>query len=329
MAQSFKNALIFWFVLFFLLFLWYFREIIFVFFIGMILGLTIQTLALFLNYKLKTNYYLNVFLVYLLFFVLISFVFYLTLKVVLEEIPSLLEKIEPLLKQIDWQDFSLFKEWQGLLNLSSDYLTNLFKFLFNLFNSLISIVFIFVISFYTALSKNFPQGIFTLFPQGEEYARLWRRIKRKISFWILGQVFLMIFIGSATYLFLGLILKIPYAPLLSLVAGLLEIVPILGPAIALIFISLITLLHKPDLIFFVIAYFLFLQQLENHFLVPLVMKRAVEVNPLLVIFGILIGGKIGGILGIIIVLPLLGIMTEIFNYLRESSVTWTHRRLIQ
>jgi predicted PurR-regulated permease PerM len=104
----------------------------------------------------------------------------------------------------------------------------------------------------------------------------------------------MIFIGLSTYIFLGLILKVKYALLISLIAGLLEAVPILGPIITLIIAFLIIFL-------------------ENHFLVPLVMRKALALNPLLIILGILIGAKIGGILGIIIIIPILGSVIEILK----------------
>ncbi len=331
MNQNFKNSIIFWLIPVLLISFWYFREIVLSFLVGIILGLTIQTFALFLNYKFKLNYYLNVLLIYAFLILIISLTFYLTLRIIIDELPSLFYKLNLLLKQIGFFDMKILKEWQNFLALGSDYLPNILKFIYKFFGGFLSLILIFVISIYVALNKNFPQEIFTLFPNSEEYVRLWRKVKRKISFWIFGQLFLMIFVGLATYIFLGPILKIQYASLLGLLAGLLEVVPILGPTISLIVISVITYLEKPDLIFFVIAYFLLLQQFENHLLVPLVMKRAVEINPLLVILGIVIGGKIGGILGIIIILPTLGIITEIFNYFKFSKdkSILNHKTLIQ
>jgi predicted PurR-regulated permease PerM len=131
----------------------------------------------------------------------------------------------------------------------------------------------------------------------------------------------MIFIGLATYIFLSLILKVKYGLLISLIAGLLEAVPILGPIVTLIFASMIVFLENPSYILPTIIFFILLQQLENHFLVPLVMRKALTLNPLLIILGILIGAKIGSILGIIIIIPILGSVIEFLKIRRISALT--------
>jgi predicted PurR-regulated permease PerM len=131
----------------------------------------------------------------------------------------------------------------------------------------------------------------------------------------------MIFIGLATYIFVGLILKVKYGILIGLIAGILEAVPILGPVITLIIASIIIFLENPAYILPTIIFFILLQQLENHFLVPLVMKKALALNPLFVILGILIGAKIGGILGIIIMIPILGSVIEVLKIRRINELT--------
>ncbi|GIW67358.1 MAG: hypothetical protein KatS3mg096_226 [Candidatus Parcubacteria bacterium] len=310
MYQLIKKHLVFWLIPVFLLFFWYFKSIIFPFLVGIILGSAIQSLAFFLNYKIKINYHLAVFLIYLGFIFLFIFAFYLTIKVLLTEIPSLLEKLQPYISfirnlniKVQWADFFSF----------TDYLPNALQFLSKFMGGFISLGLIFVVSIYVSLSKNFPETLLFSLKVKEDYFKLWRMIRRKISFWFLGQIILMVFIGLGTYIFTGLILKVKYASLISLVAGLLEIIPILGPIMTLTIASLIIFLENPGYVLPTIIFFIFLQQIESHFLVPLVMKKAIALNPLLVILGILIGAKIGGILGIIIMLPLLSVIVEIIN----------------
>jgi predicted PurR-regulated permease PerM len=84
---------------------------------------------------------------------------------------------------------------------------------------------------------------------------------------------------------------------------------------------MIVFLENPSYILPTIIFFILLQQLENHFLVPLVMRKAVALNPLLIILGILIGAKIGGILGIIIIIPILGSVIEFLKIRRISALT--------
>lgn len=321
MGSELKKFLIFWLVPVMMLGFWYLRQPFLAFFVGLLVGFSIQTIALFLNYRLKLNYHLNVFLIYLFLIILIAFTFYLTFNVLTEELPQLFRKLEPYLKEYRLENFYLKTNWQDLFSFGSNYFPNIFRFIYNFFGGVFSLILIFIVSLYVAFNKNFPQPIFKIFPEEkrEIYEKTWRRIKRKISFWFLGQVILMIFIGVFSYLFVGPILQINYAPLIGLLAGILEIVPVLGPLFALIVAAVITLLDKPQFLFLVVGYFILLQQIENHFLVPLVMRRAIALNPLFVILGVLIGSKLGGILGIITILPLLGVGVEIFNLLTSSK----------
>jgi predicted PurR-regulated permease PerM len=315
MEESLKKNIIFWLIPLVILSLWYLKGIIIPFLVGVIIGSAIQSLAYYLSYRLKINYYLGVTLIYLFSVFLIVTTFYLTIKVLIEEIPSLLGKIQPYISLV--KNLNIKAKWADILSLS-DYLPNILRLLFNFFGGFLSLILIFIASLYVSLAKNFPEDFFSFLKFKEEYFKNWRRIKRKISFWFLGQIVLMAFIGFATYIFLGLILKVKYGLLISLIAGILEAVPVLGPIITLIIASLIVFLENPSYILPTIIFFILLQQLENHFLVPLVMKKALALNPLLIILGILIGAKIGGILGIIIIIPILGSIVEVLKIINAD-----------
>jgi predicted PurR-regulated permease PerM len=318
MEESLKKNIIFWLIPSILLSLWYLKEIIIPFLAGVIIGSAIQSLTFYLSYRLKINYYLAVTLIYLFSIFLIITTFYLTIKVLIEEIPSLLEKIQPyisLVKKLDTK-----AKWTDILSLS-DYLPNVLYFLSSFFGSFLSLILIFVVSLYVSLAKNFPEDIFSFFDFKEEYSKTWRIIRRKISFWFLGQIIVMVFMGFAVYIFLGLIFKVRYSLLISLISGILEVIPILGPIVTLIFASIIVFSENVSYILPTIIFFILLQQLENHFLIPLVMRKALALNPLLIILGILIGAKIGGILGIIITIPVLGSVMEVLKIKRINELT--------
>lgn len=319
-----KNILFFWIIPVIFLGFWYFRQPLLAFIAGLLFGFVVQTIALYLNYKLKLNYYLNVFLIYLFFIVLVITIFYLTFDVLTEELPKLFhifQKLKPFLEEYNLNQIYLKDKWQNFLFSNSVKLSEFLGFIYDFLGGFFSLILIFVVSIYTALQRQLPQQVFKIFPREkrENYEKIWRMIKRKISFWFLGQIILMFFIGFFSYLFVGPILKINYALLIGFLAGLLEIIPIFGPAFTAFFASVITFLDKPELTFIVIGYFILLQQIENHLLVPIVMKKATNINPLLIILGMLIGAKIGGVLGIIIILPLLGIVVELINLAGSSN----------
>jgi len=310
MNESLKKNIIFWLIPVAFLSLWYFKEIIIPFLAGIIIGSAIQSLSFYLNHRLKISYYLSVFLIYLSFIFLVVITFYLIIKVLIEEIPLLLEKIQPYVYLV--KDFDIKNKWTEILSLS-DYMPNIFRFFSNFAGGFFSFILILVVSLYVSLNKNFPEDIFSFFRFKEDYFAIWRQIRRKISFWFLGQITSMFFIGLLTYVYLGLILNIKYGLLISLAAGILEIIPILGPIITSIIAIFIIYLENPAYVLPTIIFFILLQQIESHFLTPLVMKKALALNSILIILGILIGSKIGGILGIIIILPILGSFFEIFK----------------
>lgn len=316
MELRLNKIIAFWLFPLLLLGIWQSRGIIFPFIIGVFLGFAIQTIALFVSYKTRINYYFNVLVIYLALIFIISLGIYLAINVFIEQLPSLWNKIFPYIKNFPIKEFKVDKDLQKfILNLGSSYLNSVFPLMQKIFNGLFYIIFILIVSLYTALSKNVSDKIALFFKEDkrEEYIKIFLKIKRKISFWFFGQIILMIIVGLLTYIFM-LVLKIPYASLIALTSGILEIIPILGPIISLLIASAITLVEKQEMIFLVIGSFILIQQVENHFLVPLIMKKATDINPLFVILGVLIGGQIGGILGIIIILPLMGILIEIFNF---------------
>ncbi len=93
----------------------------------------------------------------------------------------------------------------------------------------------------------------------------------------------------------------------------LEIIPYIGPVISAIIATAISFLHGPVTGLLVLGLFILVQQLEGYVLTPLIMKRAVGLNPVVVILALMIGAKLGGVMGIIIAVPLATILGEVVN----------------
>ena len=87
-------------------------------------------------------------------------------------------------------------------------------------------------------------------------------------------------------------------------AGLLEIVPVIGPIISAIPAVFLTLLYSPFKALLVLILFILIQQFENHILVPKVMQKSVGLHPIIVIVAMLMGAKLGGITGALVALPI-------------------------
>nr|WP_290666951.1 AI-2E family transporter [Ardenticatena sp.] len=154
----------------------------------------------------------------------------------------------------------------------------------------------------------------------DETARVWRAYFR-------GQLILSTVIGVMT--FAGLVaLGIPGAPLLALIAGLLEILPNIGPILAVIpaaFVALVQgslYLDLPgwQVMLLVLGLYTLIQQLENNLLVPRIHHETVDLPPVVVFLAVLVGATQGGVLGAILAVPLLGTL--------KVWLTYAHERLI-
>ena len=150
---------------------------------------------------------------------------------------------------------------------------------------------------------------------------LWRRAQNKIANWLRGQLALGLSMG--VLVFVGLkIIGIKYALILGIVAAVFEIVPFVGPILAAVPAIVLAFLQAPILAFWTAGMFLLAQQFENHVLVPLVMRRLVSMNPVIVILALIFGAKLGGILGALLGVPIMSVIEEVvadFNKRKNKS----------
>jgi predicted PurR-regulated permease PerM len=130
-----------------------------------------------------------------------------------------------------------------------------------------------------------------------------REIEINVGAWVKGQLFLMAFIGLISFFGL-LVLGIDYPLALGLVAGLLEIIPVLGPTISWILAAIVGFSISPAKGISAVILFSGIQLLENNFLVPKVMGKVSGFRPLVVLIAVLVGGTFFGVLGIILAVPL-------------------------
>lgn len=182
---------------------------------------------------------------------------------------------------------------------------NIFKIISGAFSNAIAIFTILVMSFYLTLERReLSKRLTFLFGDGEqEIEELLVHIEMRLGGWFRGQIILCTIIGVAVYI--GLIaLSIPYAVPLAIIAGVLELVPNLGSTIAAIPAVIVGFTVSPLHGGAVILLYFIIQQLENNFLVPLVMQKAVGLNPLVTIIALTVGFTLGGPIGTVLSVPL-------------------------
>lgn len=196
----------------------------------------------------------------------------------------------------------------------------LIKFSVSLFGNLLGVLTISVVTFYLLLERKYLNQYVTFFlgpDHPEKSVRIINLIEQRLGGWVRGEVVLMLAVGTMTYVGL-LILGIDIALPLAVLAGILEIVPNIGPTISAVPAILIGLTINPLIALATFALYFLVQQLENNLLVPSIMKKAVGVDPLISILALMIGFKISGAAGAVLAIPLLLviqiIVTEAFPH---------------
>jgi predicted PurR-regulated permease PerM len=191
------------------------------------------------------------------------------------------------------------------------------------FSGFFSFFTVLVVSFYLVVAerKGIKELIRPLVPvsRREQVIHLIEVIQKKMGLWVLGQIILSLAIFVFTYIGLS-ILGVEYALVLALIAGLLEVVPYIGPIVSAVPAFLFALLQSPALALGVIVLYLLIQKTESYVLVPKIMEKTVGVSPLVVIFALLIGFKLGGIVGLLLAVPLASaIMVVIEEFSGDQS----------
>lgn len=150
---------------------------------------------------------------------------------------------------------------------------------------------------------------------------------RILAAYIRGQLLLGFIVGVVTFIGLYFI-GVEYAIPLAVLAGIFEMIPILGPWLSGVAGVIVVLATDPGKIWAVIILFVAIQQLENTFLVPKVQGDAVALNPAIIMILLVVGGAVFGLLGVIVIVPLAAIFRDVFVYIygrlsEEGNLTET------
>jgi len=169
--------------------------------------------------------------------------------------------------------------------------------------------------------EELKEGFLKFFPvhMREKAETIASTISKKVGGYVGGQLLLMFMVGILTALGL-FILNIKFALLLGLIAGILEIIPIVGPILSAVPAIIVALAQNPILVVWVILVYLIVQRIENSFLTPLVLARFLELNPLIVIIAILIAASTLGVAGVILAAPIAASICVLVQELYLSRV---------
>lgn len=266
--------------------------------------------------------------IYIFTILLIAIIIYLLVPVALVELNSILSNSSgftgSIVQNFGEEGAQVFDELiQGLNEVTAGFLggkitiiTVFSRFLGGLFFAAI----VFVISFYLTVGRDgVEKFITTILPYQyhDQVLTIYERTRMKISLWFRGQLLLSLIVGLAV--FIGLwILGVKYSLVLGIAAGLFELIPYVGPIFSGSMAVLFGLSESVSLGMYALLLFIVIQQLESHLLIPTIMGKSTNLNPVIVLVSLLMGGKIFGLIGVILAIPLAVLGQEM---LRDWSVS--------
>ncbi|NQV12174.1 AI-2E family transporter [Candidatus Uhrbacteria bacterium] len=290
-------------------FLWFIRDVVAMFFVALLLAALVEPFASWLESK-RIPRSLGVITVY----VILLSIAVLALIVIL---PPLVNEIVDLGKSVPTTFIEARTFFEQIVEISEEYgfsdnlsssltslqggiastLGGLFITVKGIMGGLATLLLVLVIAFYMVVEEGMARRIFKHFApkKYQPYITgLTARIQTKLGSWLRGQIILMLVIGLLTYIGL-MIIGVEYALALGIFAGIAEIVPYAGPIISMVPAVIIAFTISPLKAVIVAAMYFGIQQLENGFLTPKIMEKSVGLNPIVSLFSLLVGFRLGGV----------------------------------
>lgn len=182
------------------------------------------------------------------------------------------------------------------------------------------VIFIFAGFFFLKEGRSFVDKFLNLIPNDYkiEIEILIRKVNSVFGGYLRGQLLLVFLVSTALFIALSL-LGIKFALLLAIFSGFAELVPFIGPIVAGAVAAIAAFITQSSnfnvdpaqLALVVIIIYFILRQVEDYFVIPFIMGKITKLHPLIILFSVLAGGHIGGLLGLILAVPVAG-MVRIF-----------------
>jgi predicted PurR-regulated permease PerM len=165
---------------------------------------------------------------------------------------------------------------------------------------------------------GFRRAIVTALPHRDRLRvhRLFEDLNATLAGYIRAQLLACALVGSMCGLGFA-VLGIPYPLLLGVLAGVMEFVPLVGPLLVAIVVSIVAALHAPGLALWAIAFLAILRLLEDYVIYPRLVGRGLHLHPLAVIVGVLAGADLAGVAGMFLAVPAVAVASVVYRHWRE------------
>ncbi|HIK03680.1 MAG TPA: AI-2E family transporter [Trichormus sp. M33_DOE_039] len=229
----------------------------------------------------------------------------------LNSLLPLLEKLEAILRNRNLQiDLSVIQE--QLRNQAVSTVVTSLSILQQLLTNFVTFIIIAVVAFFMLLDGEKLWNFIIKFLPNNHRERFTSILRRSFLGFFQGQLILTLFLSTASF-FVFVLLNVPFALLLSLIIGILDIIPGIGATLGVSVITFIVLSQSVWLALKVLIACIILQQIQDNLIAPRIMQGALNLNPVVVFFALLVGARVAGLLGIFISIPITGVIVSLFE----------------
>ncbi len=302
------------------------RDIVAALLVAIVLSSAFNPAVSFLERK-KFPRIVGTLLIYLAAAILIGFVLYTFVPIALSEVSSLLALSQKFVTSTPGSGSltGIFEHLSSILSKVNDFFSTDNVSLIQITSRFLGGVFIaftiFALSFYLTIGRDgVERFLVAVLPAAYEKKALsvYERVRAKIGRWLAGQFFISLVVGVVAFVGLKL-LGMRYSLSLGFLAGLAELVPYAGPIFTGGLAIIIALGQSTTLAVYVFILFLVIQQLENHLLQPLVARYTTALNAVVVLSALLVGGRVFGVVGIVLAVPVAVLAQEILEEWAEAK----------
>jgi predicted PurR-regulated permease PerM len=177
-----------------------------------------------------------------------------------------------------------------------------------------TVTIVFLTFFMLLEGRMWVERFYSLFPQESQprVRRVGRDVYRTVGGYVTGNLLISVIAGVAIT-FVLLAMGVPYAVALGLIVAVFDLIPLAGATIAGIIVGIVAFLHSVPAGIVVVVFFIVYQQIENHFLQPVIYGRTVQLSPLAVLIAVLVGAELAGIIGALAAIPVAGAIQVILR----------------
>ena len=175
--------------------------------------------------------------------------------------------------------------------------------------------------YFIGLWKKLYNLIFRRSSLGNKIIKIFKVINDVFSKFIRGQLLEAFFVGALSSIALAIV-RIDYAVVIGIIAGICNLIPYVGPIVGTVLAAIMGLLSgRPIKVLYAIIAMLIVQQVDNNFLAPKIVGNSVGLHPVFTMMAILIGGNIGGLFGMLLAVPIVASIRVLFNMWYEKYIT--------